>query len=96
MPRLWQMGSLSAGVRAHEGVPVVSSRDVADRFEKQHAHVLRDVDAILHAPNLEDGHRQWFIETATAHPTISGRMDRAFDLTRQGFTAPSGSPQTCR
>jgi hypothetical protein len=38
---------------------------------------------ILHAPNLGRG---WFREVRTEHPTISGRFDPSFNLTRQGFT----------
>jgi Rha family phage regulatory protein len=68
-------------------VPVVNSRDVAEMFEKQHAHVLRDIDALRgHDPNLDDGNSGWFREIRTEHPTIAGRMDRSFDLTRDGFT----------
>lgn len=29
------------------GVPVVNSRDVAEKFGKEHRNVLRDIDAIL-------------------------------------------------
>jgi Rha family phage regulatory protein len=56
---------------------------VAERFEKRHDHVLRDIDQILGAPNLGHG---WFREVQSEHPTIVGRFDRSFDLTRQGFT----------
>lgn len=28
------------------GEPVVSSRQIADSFEKRHDHVMRDIDAI--------------------------------------------------
>lgn len=70
-------------MRAHEGVPVVSSRDVADRFEKRHADVLRDIDAILD-PNADLRSGGWFIETS--YFDVQGQERRAFDLTRQGFT----------
>ncbi len=29
---------------------------------------------------------QWFSEVRTLHPTVAGRFDRSFALTRQGFT----------
>lgn len=62
---------------------MVNSRDVAEKFGKRHDHVMRDVDSLLHAPNLGDG---WFREVSNEHPTISGRVDRSFDMTRDGFT----------
>jgi Rha family phage regulatory protein len=63
--------------------PVVNSRDVARHFEKRHDNVLRDIEAICHASELRDG---WFREIRAEHPTVAGRFDRSFDLTRQGFT----------
>lgn len=63
---------------------VVNSRDVAEVFEKQHQHVLRDIGNLLHSPNLDDG-RVWFRETLSLHPTVAGREDRSFDLTRDGL-----------
>jgi hypothetical protein len=39
-------------LRADGGVPVVNSRSVAERFEKEHRHVLRDIDAICGGPDL--------------------------------------------
>lgn len=65
-----------------EGVPVVNSRDVAEMFEKEHRHVLRDIDHILLSPNL--GSVEWFKETSYIDPT--GRTLRSFDLTRDGFS----------
>jgi len=73
----------SLNLRAAEGVPVVNSRDVAAAFGKDHRHVLRDIDGILHSPDLGGG---WFREIRTEHPTVTGRLDRSFDLTRDGFT----------
>ena len=31
-------------MRGEDGVPRVNSRDVAERFDKQHQHVLRDIE----------------------------------------------------
>lgn len=89
-------------VFARDGKVFANSRDVARCFEKRHDHVLRDIDQILthssdlrhgsdlshgpnlgHAPDLGDG---YFSVVATAHPTVRGRMDRAYDMTRDGFT----------
>lgn len=71
-------------MRADGSVAVVNSRDVADLFEKRHDHVLRDIDAVAGtSPNL--GKCEWFREVRTEHPSVSGRMDRSFDMTRDGF-----------
>lgn len=76
----------SLNLRAADGVPVVNSRDVAAAFGKRHDHVLRDIDALLHSPDLGGGASPWFREVHSEHPTVSGRLDRSFDLTRDGFT----------
>lgn len=72
-------------LRADSGVPVVNSRDVAGEFEKEHKNVLRDIDAILHGSHLSHGHSSWFREVRSEHPTVAGRLDRSFDLTRDGL-----------
>src|SRR4030095_460391 len=69
-----------------DGTPVVNSRDVATVFEKEHKNVLRDIDALLHGSNLSGGSGGWFRELQSEHPAISGRFDRSFNLTRDGFT----------
>lgn len=71
---------------AEDGVPVVNTRDVAEFFGKDHKNVLRDIDSILHGSNLSDGQSGWFREVRSEHPTVAGRLDRSFDMTRQGFT----------
>lgn len=62
-----------------------NSRDVAEYFGKRHDHVLRDIDTLLAtepacAPN--------FGETSAQVPMPRGgvRLERAFDMTRDGFT----------
>ncbi|MHB2169950.1 Rha family transcriptional regulator [Alsobacter sp. R-9] len=69
-------------IRTHEGVPVVNSRDVAEKFGKEHKNVLRDIEAIRSTrSNLSA--LNWFIETTYVDP--KGETRRAFDITRQGF-----------
>lgn len=70
-------------LRVAGGVVLANSRDVAQVFGKEHRHVLRDIDALLHGPDLGDG---WFQEVRSEHPTVPGRFDRSFDMTRDGFT----------
>ena len=84
------------GLRLHGSVALVNSRDVAVAFGKQHAHVLRDIDALLAGaggagkssegghPNL-DGHTNqavsaWFRPVLAWHEEAQ-RETRSFDLT---------------
>ena len=69
-----------------DGTPVVNSRDVAAVFDKEHRNVLRDIDTIRHGSDLSGGESSWFREVQSEHPTVVGRLDRSFKLTRQGFT----------
>lgn len=73
-------------LREEGGVPVVNSRNVAEAFDKRHDNVLRDIEGIIHSSEMRDGETVWFSEVQSEHPTVQGRMDRSFDLTRQGFT----------
>jgi len=67
-------------LRADGTVPVVNSRDVAEMFEKDHRHVLRDIKALEIGPDLG---RSWF-RSATVTDSY-GREQPSYDLTRQGF-----------
>lgn len=70
-------------LQEQNGVPVVGSREVADRFGKRHDHVLRaildkiEVNPILGAPN-------YFIETS--YLDKSNRQSKEFLMTRDGFS----------
>jgi Rha family phage regulatory protein len=69
-------------LRAETGTPVVNSRDVAEVFGKQHAHVLRDIEAILTNPDLDA--LKWF--RPVSYVDAKGESRPSFDLTRDGFT----------
>ena len=62
------------------------SRQVADLFGNRHNNVLQDIDALLHSSEMRGEDSCWFQPVTLAHPTISGHVDRTFDLTRDGFT----------
>jgi Rha family phage regulatory protein len=63
------------------GVPVVNSRDIAEMFEKQHSHVLRDIDGLVSlAPEAASNFG------LSEYRDSSGRSLRCFDMTRDGFT----------
>ncbi len=81
-------GSLLPIVFAQGGAVLASSRDVAAFFEKQHAHVLRDIDHLIHQePSLAQGRLsnfgESFIETETGNGTK--RRFRIFNMNRDGF-----------
>ena len=89
------------GLRLDGSVALVNSRDVAVAFDKQHAHVLRDIDVLLAGaggagkvsegshPNLDGSINQavsgWFRPVLAWHEEAQ-RETRSYDLTRDGFT----------
>ena len=65
-----------------DGVLLVSSREVAERFEKRHDHVLRDVEALLDQnPKLG---ADYFIESS--YKAGTGKPYKQYELTRDGFS----------
>lgn len=54
-------------IKEYKGQPVVSSREVANNFEKEHRNVLRDIENIVKegCSNLS---RPLFIESKYQHP----------------------------
>lgn len=74
----------SIDVKEYEGQPVVSSREVANNFEKEHRNVLRDVENIVKegCSNLS---RPLFIESKYQHPQ-NKQYYKEYLLTRDGFS----------
>src|SRR4051812_42583580 len=65
----WNVPAICVELKVHingDGTPVVNSRDVAEVFDKRHADVLRDIDAIKIDADLR---RSWFREVQSEHPT---------------------------
>lgn len=81
-----EMNNLVASieVKEYEGQPVVSSREVANNFEKEHRNVLRDVENIVKegCSNLS---RPLFIESKYQHPQ-NKQYYKEYLLTRDGFS----------
>lgn len=75
---------VSIDVKEYEGQLVVSSREVANNFEKQHRNVLRDVENIVKegCSNLS---RPLFIESKYQHPQ-NKQWYKEYLLTRDGFS----------
>ena len=66
------------------GIPVVSSRTVADVFEKEHEDVLKSIDTLIRAAkNLVDLN-VWFIESREMDSR--GRAQKIYYMTRGGFS----------
>lgn len=63
------------------GEPVASSRQIAENFEKNHNHVLRDIDSLKKDVS---NFGQMFFETIA--PDSYGREQRAYLMNRDGFT----------
>lgn len=85
MDYIKEMNNLVASieVKEYEGQPVVSSREVANNFEKEHSKVLRtienkiEVNPILASP-------KYFI--GTTYTDKSNRQSKEYLMTRDGFS----------
>lgn len=70
-------------IKEYEGKPVVSSREVANNFEKKHKHVLESIE------NLKEGVAEksagLFIESKYQHPQ-NKQWYKEYLLTRDGFS----------
>jgi Rha family phage regulatory protein len=77
-------------VTVKDGEVFASSRDVAAFFEKEHRHVLRDIDGLIRAePDLalrgfSGGGVPRFGQTPYVEPS-TGQTYRLFEMTRDGF-----------
>ena len=73
-------------VTERDGVPVVNSWHVAELFERQHAHVLRDIGDLKKMSPIVDRSldTSWFLPAVRRD--AYDREQPTFDLTRQGLT----------
>ena len=83
MDYIKEMNNLVASieVKEYEGQPVVSSREVAGNFEKEHKNVLRDIENIK-AQNCAV--TKMFIESS--YKAGTGKNYKEYLLTRDGFS----------
>lgn len=70
----------SFGVTESKGVAVVSSRKIAEIFEKQHAHVLRDIK------NLDCSPEFWQSNFGESTYKSRGKKFPEYLMTKDGFT----------
>ena len=82
--------------KSQQGNPVTTSKLVADKFEKQHKNVIRDIDKLIADMQLPDNQcglnfeptfNQYFYETTmdVAGPQGGFRKERLFIISRKGF-----------
>lgn len=75
---------LSVSVEVKNGIPVVSSRQVAQTFEKQHKDVLESIRGIMRSAENSADLDSWFIESTEAD--AYGREQKVYLMTRDGFS----------
>lgn len=66
------------------GEPVVSSRQIADSFEKRHDHVMRDIEDIMRGLP-KNGDTPMFYKTEYVHEQ-NGQSYPMYLMNRDGFT----------
>lgn len=66
------------------GQVLVSSREVAEKFEKEHKSVLRDIDNLIYNFDGTKLYREMFIETT--YTNSRGKTYRCFNMNRDGFS----------
>ncbi|WP_099467761.1 phage regulatory protein/antirepressor Ant [Konateibacter massiliensis] len=68
-------------LQSKNGEILASSRDISEKFGKNHNHVLRDIDNLISGcPNLDS---EMFYETTYKN---RGKEYRCFDINRDGFS----------
>lgn len=69
---------------AQNGQAVVSSLDIAEKFEKRHDHVMRDIEDIMKGLP-KNGDTPMFFKTEYVHPQ-NGQTYPMYLMNRDGFT----------
>ena len=67
------------GVEAKNGEPIVSSTKVAKYFDKEHFHVVRDIENLQCSPEFRSSNYGW------SNRTVRGKEYRECIMTRDGF-----------
>jgi anti-repressor protein len=71
-------------IQNSEGQLVVSSREIAENFEKEHRSVLRGIDRLISQIDSAQNCAQYFI--ASEYRDDSGRFNKEYLLSRDGFS----------
>lgn len=87
-------------VSVNHGQIVTNSRQVAVHFEKQHQHVIRDIENIVDKAEEKDASKIGRMFFETTMPDVYGRMKRVYLMTRNGVDyflsgkyQPKGDPK---
>lgn len=74
------------GVIERKGQPVVSSRKVAEVFEREHFHVIRNIESLTETTSglSEEFRLENF--TGSKYKDASGKWNKEYLLTKDGFT----------
>lgn len=87
-------------VSVNHGQIVTNSRQVAEHFEKQHQHVIRDIENLVDKAEEKDASKIGRMFFESTMPDAYGRMKRVYLMTRNGvdyFLAgkyqPKGDPK---
>lgn len=65
---------------------VTNSRQVAVHFEKQHQHVIRDIENLVNKAEEKDASKIGRMFFETTMPDVYGRMKRVYLMNRDGFS----------
>lgn len=82
------MNELLPMITERDGIPVTTSRAVAEQFGKQHKNVIRDIETLISLLKIEPATAD-FAELNSIQidqPDAQGKPRPAYLLTRDGFT----------
>lgn len=86
------MNELLPMITERDGIPVTTSKAVADQFGKRHDHVIRDIENLLNLPKsgeIESDTTKDFLKQNFAEVTYTdskGRIQPQYIMTKDGFT----------
>ncbi|WP_337544768.1 Rha family transcriptional regulator [Megasphaera sp.] len=73
-------------VTVYKNQLVTDSRQVAEHFEKQHQHVIRDIENLVNKAEEKDASKIGRMFFETTMPDAYGRMKRVYLMNRDGFS----------
>lgn len=82
------MNELVPMITEQNGIPVTTSRAIAEQFERSHKHILRDIQNTLEQLNQTDEGRKFGQSNfgLTEYTTSQNKPQPMYLLTRDGFT----------
>lgn len=82
------MNELLPMITERDGVPVTTSRAVAEQFGKRHDHIIRDIQSLIAMLNETENGKAFILPNfgEITAPDSKGRDQKIYLLTRDGFT----------